>query len=178
MQMQRLIYGPLKAAARRGPVGSLAGHPFLIVIDGLDECEDKDEVEDLIDGMLAFFEENPFIPLRIFIASRVEQHIRSRLDVPGVRLDDLVDHCSDDDITAFLNVLFQDARRRNPVIQAYVREHGDWPTPSEKQKLVEHIGRSFIFASAVFKFIMGSNTSKTHPTTPHGSSSPDPQNES
>ncbi|RXW16944.1 hypothetical protein EST38_g8912 [Candolleomyces aberdarensis] len=166
MQMQRLVYGPLKAAAGRGPVGSLAVHPFLIVIDGLDECENKDEVEDLIDGMLAFFDENPSIPLRVFITSRVEQHIQSRLNVPGVLLDNLVDHCSDDDITAFLNVLFQDASRRNPVIQAYVRDHGKWPTPSEKRKLVEHIGGSFIFASALFKFIIGSDASNKHPATP------------
>ncbi|RXW16952.1 hypothetical protein EST38_g8911 [Candolleomyces aberdarensis] len=166
MQMQRLVYEPLKAAARRGPVGSLAGHPFLIVIDGLDECNNKDEVEDLIDSMLAFFNENPFLPLRVFITSRVEQHIQSRLNVPGVHLDNLVNHCSDDDIIAFLDVLFQDARRRNPVIQAYMQEHGEWPTPREKQKLVEHIGGSFIFASAVFKFIMGSDASDNHPTTP------------
>ncbi|KAJ2927371.1 hypothetical protein H1R20_g9725, partial [Candolleomyces eurysporus] len=166
MQMQRLVYGPLKSAAGRGPVGSLAGHPFLIVIDGLDECNDKDEIEDLIDGMLAFFDENPFIPLRVFITSRVEQHIQSRLNVPGVLLDNLVDHCSNDDIAAFLDVLFQDARRRSPVIQAYVREHEEWPTPSEKQKLVKHIGGSFIFAWAVFKFIMESDTSNSHPKTP------------
>ncbi|RXW14980.1 hypothetical protein EST38_g10873 [Candolleomyces aberdarensis] len=165
MQMQSLVYGPLKSAMRFGPIRSLAGHPFLIVIDGLDECEDKDEVEDLIESMLAFFDEDPFIPLRVFITSRVEQHIQSQLDVPGVLLDNLVDHCSDDDITAFLDVLFQDAKRRNPVIRAYVREHGEWPTPSEKRKLVEHIGGSFIFASAVFKFIMGSNTRSNHPTT-------------
>ncbi|RXW13933.1 hypothetical protein EST38_g11920 [Candolleomyces aberdarensis] len=163
MQMQRLVHGPFRSAAERGAIGRL---PFLIVIDGLDECDDKDEVEDLIDSMLAFFKENPFIPLRIFITSRVEQHLQSRLNVPGVCLDNLVDHCSDDDITALLNVLFQDARRRNPVIHAYVREHGEWPTPSEKRKLVEHIGGSFIFASAVFKFIMGSDTSNNHPTTP------------
>ncbi|RXW20169.1 hypothetical protein EST38_g5688 [Candolleomyces aberdarensis] len=166
MQMQRLVYGPFRSAAGRGPIGSLADHPFLIVIDGLDECEDKDEVEALIDSMLAFFDENPFIPLRVFITSRVEQHIQSRLNVPGVRLENLVDHCSDDDISAFLDVLFQDARRRNPVIQAYVQEHGEWPTPSEKRKLVEHIGGSFIFASAVFKFIMVSDASINHPTTP------------
>ncbi|RXW20551.1 hypothetical protein EST38_g5289 [Candolleomyces aberdarensis] len=165
MQMQRIVYGPLKAAADRSPVGALGDHPFLIVIDGLDECEDKDEVQELIDGMLAFFDENPWIPLRVFITSRVEQHIQSRLNVPGVCFDNLVDHCSDDDITAFLDVLFRDAERRNPVIQAYVREHGEWPTRSEKRKLVEHIGGSFIFASAVFKFVTGSDAAN-NPTPP------------
>ncbi|KAJ2913001.1 hypothetical protein MD484_g7425, partial [Candolleomyces efflorescens] len=166
MQMQRLVYGPFKSVTDRGPVGSLAGRPFLIVIDGLDECEDKEEVGELIDSMLAFFDDNPFIPLRVFVTSRVEQHIQSRLDVPGVRLYDLVDHCSDVDIIAFLKVLFQDAGRRNPVIKAYIREHGEWPTPSEKQSLVQHIGGSFIFASAVFKFIMGSNAPGNQLTTP------------
>ncbi|KAJ2914126.1 hypothetical protein MD484_g6279, partial [Candolleomyces efflorescens] len=166
MQMQRLVYGPLKLAADRGPIDSLAGRPFLIIIDGLDECEDKDEVGELIDSMLAFFADNPFIPLRVFITSRVEQHIHSRLNVDGVNLDNLADHCSNDDITAFLEVLFQDAGRRNPVIQAYVREHGEWPTPDEQRSLVYHIGGSFIFASAVFKFIIGSNAPRDRSMTP------------
>jgi tetratricopeptide (TPR) repeat protein len=157
MQMQCLIYGPFKAAVERGPIATLRGCPFLIVIDGLDECENKEEVQELIESMLAFFEENPFIPLRVFITSRVEQHIQSHLDVPGVRLEDLVDHCSDDDIDTFLSALFEDARRRDRVIRAYVREHGEWPTSSDKRRLVEHIDGSFIFASAVYKFIMGSN---------------------
>ncbi|RXW20553.1 hypothetical protein EST38_g5303 [Candolleomyces aberdarensis] len=166
-RMQRLVYGPFKAAVQGGTMPkTLARGPLLIVLDGLDECDNKDEVQELIDDMLVFFDGNPFIPLRVFITSRVEQHIQSRLNVPGVHLDNLVDHCSDKDITAFLDVLFQDAGRRNPVIQAYVREHGEWPTPSEKRKLVGHIGGSFIFASAVFKFVMGSNASSNHPTTP------------
>ncbi|RXW14002.1 hypothetical protein EST38_g11852 [Candolleomyces aberdarensis] len=166
MQMQCLVYGPIKAAAEHSPMGSLGGRPFLIVIDGVDECEDKEEIQDFIDGMLAFFDENPFVPLRVFITSRVEQHIQSLLNVPGVHLDNLVDHCSDEDIATFLDVLFEDGRRRSPVIQAYVKQHGEWPTPNDRRKLVEHIGGSFIFASAVFKFIMGSNAEDAQPTTP------------
>ncbi|KAJ2922624.1 hypothetical protein H1R20_g14451, partial [Candolleomyces eurysporus] len=166
MQMQSLVYGPLKTAAERSPMRSLGGHPFLIVIDGLDECEDKEEIQDLIEGMLAFFDNNPLVPLRIFITSRVEQHIQSHLDVPGVLLTDLVDHCSDDDIATFLDTLFESERRRNPVIRSYISEHGEWPIPSDKQKLVKHIGGSFIFASSVYKFIMGSNTASNDQTTP------------
>ncbi|RXW23892.1 hypothetical protein EST38_g1943 [Candolleomyces aberdarensis] len=137
-----------------------------MVLDGLDECDNKDEVQELIDGMLMFFNDNPLIPLRVFITSRVEEHIRSHLNVPGVMLDNLVDHCSDDDITTFLDILFDAGCRRNLVVQAYVQQHGEWPTQSDKRKLVEHIGGSFIFASAVLKFIMGSNTESSHPTTP------------
>ncbi|RXW25458.1 hypothetical protein EST38_g425 [Candolleomyces aberdarensis] len=151
---------------RRNRVRALAQSPFLIVLDGLDECDNKDEVQELIDGMLLFFNENPFIPIRVFITSRVEQYIQSRLDVPGVHLENLVDHCSDDDIATFLQVMFEDGCRRDPVVKAYVQQHGMWPTPDDRCNLVKHIGGSFIFASEVFKFIMGSNTMRDQRTTP------------
>ncbi|KAJ2919108.1 hypothetical protein MD484_g1351, partial [Candolleomyces efflorescens] len=156
-RMQRLIYRPFKASVEGG-AGRGRG-PFLMVLDGLDECDDKEQVQELIDDMLLFFEDNPSIPLRVFITSRVEQHIQSHLDVPGVQLDNLVEHCSDSDISAFLDVLFENERRRNPVIRAYVPQHGEWPTVDDKRKLVRRIGRSFLFASLLFKFIMASTTS-------------------
>jgi tetratricopeptide (TPR) repeat protein len=166
-QMQSLVYAPFKAAVQGGTaIEALAQGPFLIVLDGLDECDNKDEVQELIDGMLFFFNENPFIPIRVFITSRVEQHIQSRLDVPGVHLDNLIDHCSDDDVATFLDILFEDGCRRSPIIQAYVRQHGEWPTQDDRRKLVKHIGGSFIFASAVFKFIMGTNTEGSDSATP------------
>ncbi|KAJ2930657.1 hypothetical protein H1R20_g6445, partial [Candolleomyces eurysporus] len=166
-RMQCLVYEPFRALVRRKErVGALAQGPFLMVLDGLDECDDKDEVQELIDGMLVFFNDNPLIPLRVFITSRVEEHIQSRLDVPAVRLDNLVDHCSDDDIATFLHILFGDGCRRNSVIRAYVRQYGEWPTQSDRRKLVKHIGGSFIFASAVFKFIMAMNTEASDPRTP------------
>ncbi|KAJ2925972.1 hypothetical protein H1R20_g11119, partial [Candolleomyces eurysporus] len=166
-RMQRLVYAPFKAVAQLKKRGrALTKGPFLIVLDGLDECDNKDEVQELIDGMLMFFNENPLIPLRVFITSRVEEHIKSRLDVPAVMLDNLVDHCSDDDIVTFLQILFEDGCRRNSVVRAYVRRHGQWPTRSDKRKLVQHIGGSFIFASAVFKFIMATNAEGSHAPTP------------
>ncbi|RXW13290.1 hypothetical protein EST38_g12564 [Candolleomyces aberdarensis] len=186
-RMQYLVYAPFKAVVQHrtgvrasAPLGgpseeavpgvttipALSRGPFLIVLDGLDECDNKDEVQELIEGMLAFFDDNPFIPLRVFITSRVEQHIQSHLDVPGVRLDNLVDHCSDADITTFLDVLFKNEIRRNPVIRAYISEHGEWPSLNDRRKLVQHIGGSFIFASTVFKFIMGSTAEDGSSATP------------
>jgi hypothetical protein len=74
--MQRWIRGPSAVATQEATnIPALARGPFLIVLDGLDECDDKDEVQEVIDGMLTFFDENPLIPLRVFITSRVEQHI-------------------------------------------------------------------------------------------------------
>ncbi|KAJ2930140.1 hypothetical protein H1R20_g6951, partial [Candolleomyces eurysporus] len=186
-RMRYLVYAPFRAAVQRGTgvrtsaslgaaseetvqratrIPALARGPFLIVLDGLDECDNKDEVQELVDGMLAFFSDNPFIPLRVFIASRVEQHIQSHLNVPGVCLDNLVDHCSDDDIATFLDVLFKNEMKRNPVIRAYILEYGEWPRPKQRRKLVQHIGGSFIFASTVFKFIMGSTAGGSSSATP------------
>jgi hypothetical protein len=147
-------------------IRALARGPLLIVLDGLDECENKDEIQELINGMLLFFNENPLIPLRIFITSRVEEHIQSQLNVPGVRLDNLVDHCSNKDIDTFLQVLFEDECKRNTVIRSYVQQHGKWPTQNDRCKLVQYIGGSFIFGSTVFKFIMGTDTGASVGATP------------
>jgi hypothetical protein len=102
-RMKRIFTAPFTAAIdRETRVRGLGRGPLLIVLDGLDECEDKDEIQELINGMLLFFNENLLVPLRVFITSRVEEHIQSHLNVPGVMLDNLVDHCSDDDIDTFL----------------------------------------------------------------------------
>ncbi|KAJ2918139.1 hypothetical protein MD484_g2248, partial [Candolleomyces efflorescens] len=165
--IRRFVRGASAGVAQKATtIPALARGPFLIVLDGLDECDDKEEVQELIDGMLAFFEEHPLIPVRVFITSRVELHIQARLNVSGVRLGNLADHCSDDDIATFLDVLLEDEKRRNPVIQAYIIEHGEWPAPSDIRKLIRHIGGSFIFGSTVFKFIMGLTTEPGHPKTP------------
>ena len=52
-QLERLVYEPFQAALDRGLVPFKG--PFLIVIDGLDECEDKQGVIEFIDHMLDYF---------------------------------------------------------------------------------------------------------------------------
>ncbi|KAJ2923970.1 hypothetical protein H1R20_g13125, partial [Candolleomyces eurysporus] len=154
-QLRRLVYEPFKAAAKRARLfkTSLLKGPFLIVIDGLDECEDLQDVQAFIDDMLDFFKKNPLVPLRFFITSRVEQHIQSHLKNDQVRLENLVNHCSRQDIYTFMTTCFEVEKLRNPVISAYIQEHGDWPTTKDKDQLVDHIGGSFIFGSALFKYI-------------------------
>jgi hypothetical protein len=52
---------------------------------------------------------------------------------------------------------------QNPVVSAYIQEHGDWPTKADKGKLVDHIGGSFIFASALFKYIVDPTNDQSTP---------------
>ncbi|RXW12986.1 hypothetical protein EST38_g12867 [Candolleomyces aberdarensis] len=151
-QLERLVYEPFQAALEQGLV--LTKRPFIIVVDGLDECEDKQGVVDFIDHMLDFFKRHPSIPLRFFIASRVEEHIRSRLDNDYVVFGDLNNHSADKDIEIFLQASFQDAAANDRVIQSYIRANGEWPTKPDKKKLIRHIKGSFVLASTIFKFIV------------------------
>ncbi|RXW14116.1 hypothetical protein EST38_g11741 [Candolleomyces aberdarensis] len=165
-QLDLLILSPFQAVIDQGVLAeNLANGPFLIVVDGLDECEDKQGVEEFIDHMLNFFEEHPKIPLRVFIASRVEQHIRERLETDGVLLGNLDSHSARKDIERFLQASFQIAAKRDRVIRAYVRARGSWPTQSDMDKLVKHINGSFVLASSIFKYIVQPAT-ETDPTTP------------
>ncbi|RXW23752.1 hypothetical protein EST38_g2102 [Candolleomyces aberdarensis] len=164
-QLRRLVYEPFKAAAKRARLLKtfLLKGPFLIVIDGLDECEDRKDVEAFIDDMLDFFKKNPLVPLRFLITSRVEQHISGHLRNDHVRLENLVNHCSRNDIDTFMDTCFEEAKKRNPVIGAYIQEHGDWPVKKDKDKLVDHIDGSFIFASALFEYIVDPTDDQSTP---------------
>ncbi|RXW20101.1 hypothetical protein EST38_g5761 [Candolleomyces aberdarensis] len=164
-QLRHLVYEPFKAAARSGPLRwtTLLKGPFLIVIDGLDECEDRKDVQAFIEDMLDFFKKNPLVPLRFLITSRVEQHIQGCLEKDQVRLENLVNHCSRDDIDTFMRACFEAEIKRNPVIKAYIRNHRDWPAKKDKDKLVDHIGGSFVFASALFKYIVDPTDDQSTP---------------
>ncbi|RXW11614.1 hypothetical protein EST38_g14241 [Candolleomyces aberdarensis] len=165
-QLDRLILSPFRSVLNEEVLGETpAKGPFLIIIDGLDECEDKGGVEEFIDHILNFFEEHPTIPLRIFIASRVEQHIRACLETDAVVLGNLDGHSARRDIEKFLEASFLIVAKKDRVIRAYVRERGSWPTPLDMDKLIKHINGSFVLASTMFKYITQAPTQKD-PTTP------------
>ena len=54
-QLRRLVYEPFKSAARRGRLlkMSILKGPFLIVIDGLYECKDCQDMQDFINDLLS-----------------------------------------------------------------------------------------------------------------------------
>ncbi|KAF6752703.1 hypothetical protein DFP72DRAFT_904577 [Ephemerocybe angulata] len=149
-QFKHLVYDPIKSVKWDLVGSNILRGPYVVVIDGLDECEDRDDIASFIDQMLAFFKKNPRIPLRILITSRVEEHIRTRLDPTRVELVNLVNHTTLDDITTAFRALFALATKHNRSIQCY----GEWPTPADLEQLVLHTGRSFIFMSTLAKFIL------------------------
>ncbi|RXW23521.1 hypothetical protein EST38_g2357 [Candolleomyces aberdarensis] len=163
VKLERLVYKPFQAALERGLIP--LKEPFVIVVDGLDECEDKRGVVDFINHMLDFFERHPSIPLRFFIASRVEEHIRGHLNNDGVVVGDLDIHSAGKDIEMFLEVSFQRAAVKDRLIKSYIQANGEWPTRPQMIKLIRHISGSFVLASTIFKFILQPATEED-PSTP------------
>ncbi|KAJ2923602.1 hypothetical protein H1R20_g13493, partial [Candolleomyces eurysporus] len=162
VQLERLFYEPFQAALEQGLI--LSKGPFVIVVDGLDECEDKQGVVDLIDYTLDFFERHPSILLRFFIASRLEEHIRSHPNNDGVVLGALNSHSAGKVIEMSLEPPFQRAAF-DRVIQSYVRAHGKQPRKPDMNKLIQLIKGSFVLASTIFKFTVQPATEED-PSTP------------
>ena len=146
-QLEQLVFEPIRAAIFNNPPPS----PLVIVIDGLDECDELEAVGDFIDHLISFLQDSPGLPLRIFIASRVEEDIHARLQHREVNLCNLADYTPERDIRTFLNAEFTRAAKRSRVIRSY----GDWPDASDVERLVQHIGGSFIVASTLVKYILG-----------------------
>ncbi|RXW11485.1 hypothetical protein EST38_g14370 [Candolleomyces aberdarensis] len=154
-QLERLVYKPFQAVMKGELLEkALAEGAFIIVIDGLDECEHRRGVEEFINHMLGFFDEHPTIPLRVFIASRVEQHIQACLETDGVFLGNLDSHSAREDIHKSVRESFQTVAKKDCVIRAYIRARGAWPMWYDLYKLVSHIDGSFVLASTIFKYIV------------------------
>ncbi|KAF6756566.1 hypothetical protein DFP72DRAFT_1115335 [Ephemerocybe angulata] len=147
LQFQHLVYEPLMAITK----WSLFSSPFLIVIDGLDECYDRSQVARWITDTVEYFKAHPRIALRFLITSRAEEHIREGLTRPGVRLLNLADHNPMADIVFVMRETLKATASSSRVIQAY---EGQWPEETDLQRLVNHAGGLFTFMSTILKFIL------------------------
>ncbi|TEB25311.1 hypothetical protein FA13DRAFT_1177646 [Coprinellus micaceus] len=146
-QIEHLVYRPIDAVKWDRLAAALRHGPFLITLDGLDECEDHDEISAFIEFTIRFFDERPRIPIRFLVTSRVESHIHQCLHTSKqVKLLDLVNHTSDADILAALEA----AIAREKPSRILVCDE-DWPSSSDKSKLVKHIGGSYIFMMTIVK---------------------------
>ncbi|TEB27884.1 hypothetical protein FA13DRAFT_1816105 [Coprinellus micaceus] len=147
-QFQQLIWSPLRAVFfcwwRKGP--------FLVVIDGLDECEDHESVEEFTAQLLDFFKQNPRFPLRFLLASRVEEHIRKRISRVEVRLENLKDHLPEGDILKVVRHSFKEAAEFDRIIRSH---GGSWPSEEDVGLLIKHANGSFIFIRTLLNFILG-----------------------
>ena len=143
-QLEKLIVGPFQATGIR----------TLIVIDALDECQDKEPASALLSVLSRYVDKIPLV--KFFITGRPEPRIRS-----GFRLESLRPHTDilklhevkpssvDSDIKLFLKAQFIElAKSRSNCSLAE-----DWPGPHNIEILCKKAAGFFIYASTAVKFV-------------------------
>ena len=128
--------------------------PYLVIIDGLDECNDKATQQSILRLLCETITVHK-LPLRFLIGSRPESHIRDSFDQESlytvtrrVVLDETFDPGRD--IEVFLRDGFAKICAKNSIL-AHV-EH-PWPKDGVIDLLVQQSSGQFIYAATVLKFV-------------------------
>ncbi|KAG6907263.1 hypothetical protein DXG01_009637 [Tephrocybe rancida] len=164
-QLDKLIIAPFQAlAAPQVQSSCVEPVPFVVIIDGLDECSGKNNQSAILEHVLRLVK-IPRIWLRFLIVSRpeytikdtFEQHKFSVACSPPVNL--YGDLRALEDVREFLNHEF--SRIRNSPEHRPWMSHlpSLWPTESEVDCLVKKSGGYFIYAVTLVKFVDQENTS-------------------
>ncbi|KAF7377482.1 NACHT domain-containing protein [Mycena sanguinolenta] len=130
---------------------TFVGRVLVIVIDGLDECEGKEIQHEILRSIGTAVREGP-LPLRFFVASRPEPHIREVFtgalqDVHfGINIEQ-----SFIDVEKYLLDEFARIHREHHETMAAIPF--PWPAPQVVDSLVQKSSGYFIYASTVIKFI-------------------------
>ncbi|KAF7975491.1 hypothetical protein HWV62_9409 [Athelia sp. TMB] len=150
-QLQNLIFVPFMVLAQTNtPTSAL-----LIVIDALDECNDRDLMLEFITALAHAYHASRHLRLRWLLTSRGEEHIRQSFSGTAsqdatwvVQLDNFDARA---DIKTFLEARFSDIIRNNPRLF-----HGiplPWPSLSDFWALVDRSSGLFIFAATLVNFV-------------------------
>ena len=131
--------------------------PFLVVIDGLDECQGHDNQSRILVQVSHIIHIHR-LPLRFLIVSRPESHLCEAFEESSLasiteKLSLYDDFQSRDDVSTYLRSEFSriySSKRHRDVMESVPRP---WPSDTVVQKLVDKSGGYFIYASTVIRFI-------------------------
>lgn len=153
-QLSSLIINPLQELYRSGRP-SCPSDPYLVIIDGLDECGDAAMQTSILQAIAKAFSACK-LPLKFLVASRPEMHLTSTFNsrwinpiLARLALDD--NFLPEDDIRRFLQDSFDEIRETHP-LSSLIRGP-TWPSADTIERLVQKSSGQFIFASTVIKFI-------------------------
>ncbi|KDR68995.1 hypothetical protein GALMADRAFT_77862, partial [Galerina marginata CBS 339.88] len=152
-QIVGLIIEPLEHLVSLG-VFNESNSMRLIIVDGLDECEDRSGQLEILRTISDSFQRH-HLPLILLIVSRPEydisnafgagylQEITSRLALDS-------EYQASDDIKLFLHDEFVHIKENHPLKS---RIPDDWPTEEVLDQLVDKSSGQFIYAATVTKFV-------------------------
>ncbi|KAJ7020953.1 hypothetical protein C8F04DRAFT_1142148 [Mycena alexandri] len=147
-QLHRLIVEPFQQA-------QIVGMVPILVLDGLDECEDERIQQDILRLLIDAVRAHQ-LPMRILLTSRPEPHIRNILESQATfgmcrGLELSPDESAYADIRTYLRDEFSRIR-----LEAWARGESlgqVWPTPDVLEDLVKKSSAIFIYAATVIRFV-------------------------
>ena len=152
-QLQQLLILPLLAPSFSS---SHPTPPFLVIVDGLDECNPSEDQSKLLRHILELVETH-HLPLRFLIFSRPEPQICHFFKNVAVNASTTIsiygDHRARMDVCLFLRTGFN--RIHDSERHAAIMTHVPRPWPSDRvvQLLADRSGGYFIYASTVLKYV-------------------------
>ncbi|KLO07609.1 hypothetical protein SCHPADRAFT_641456, partial [Schizopora paradoxa] len=126
----------------------------LLVIDGLDECDDQRKLKDLINLLLSMLSPTN-AHIRILLVSRPEKHIEDALSSekglhPHVVRHNVEDFVTTSDVEEYLR------------LELFKIGKADWPSGDDFNSLAESCGQLFVYASTVINFIREETALRNH----------------
>jgi NACHT domain len=139
--------------------------PTVVILDALDECSDTELMAEFLEVVIDACRTNHAFPFRVFLTSRVESHLRRRLESHAaqsiVYLLDLRHFDASNDIRKFFHSRFSTIYGEN---QWCMREISwPWPLDSEVDALVNWASGSFLRA-AEFTNLLNDGINAPHQT--------------
>ncbi|KAG8789170.1 hypothetical protein FRC12_013789 [Ceratobasidium sp. 428] len=141
-QFERLIAMPLRR------VGHMFSAPPVVIIDALDECEEEDEVNDLLETLLAHTNE---LPIKFVLTSRREAVTINRTE--SANQDQVL---SEQSLDKIFHLSVQEDMRTYLVSELRALDLSS----NELESFAEQLGGSFRYAAWLVKYILGDDTSQ------------------
>jgi hypothetical protein len=161
-QIDHLIVRPFLASTDSSEQAT-STNPFLVIIDGLDECKPIEDQTRLLNHLYKLVEDHRF-PLRFLIVSRPEAHIRHFFTIPrnkniSTEISIHGDYQAREDIYRFLRSRFDEIAESGRHFYSLEYERRPWPSDEIVKLLRDRSEGYFIYASTVLKCIDDENYS-------------------
>ncbi|KAF9448933.1 hypothetical protein P691DRAFT_728791 [Macrolepiota fuliginosa MF-IS2] len=151
-QFRELIIKPFKVLMMRDPL--MAQRPFMIILDGLDECNGRKAQCEFIHLISEHIRLTKSFPLIWMVCSRPEWHLKSVLADADFYVDCVREELSVDDSEAQQDVYryLQDGFKEIRKTFLYILDDS-WPLETDVQRIAKKASGLFIFASTLLKFV-------------------------
>lgn len=129
---------------------------WVILLDGLDECEENDAQITIIELISRFARQHPTSPLRWLVASRPEAHILrafNSIKAEGTFLEQYVPANSDaacQDVEKYLRTQFEELRNK---YQDLIPRGAQWPVEGDVVQVASMASGYFIVAATIIRSI-------------------------